>query len=658
MTGNTPPPSGVNNNDLDKSVANNIDPELDGLLHVPQQKRTRRTANHPAGVEQMTTSPNKMEEAARRPSAMINKDPNRADDPVHYLGPGITSKVSPLKRKHQAVDPAGRGESSTSMPNNRPEAAVNNFVELLRSLNSAIELNSQQGRSTHLISPNIRPLQQATPQPQQPRIQAQPASSPQPKGRYPENKLFPSSEQALPPNLTLQEICRGYPNHLSHGPILRRFLNVGWTGRMIWDHLQESARVSRSATRGWNKYEQRLKREKRQMDEEEEQEGFDPTEQGGQDSSIPQVSRDGAGSALVHTSPSNIQRETRARLATFTPAVFSHGGSGEDQASLSVQSRLATVQSQIRAEVKSHGSIFLTLMSYEDPQWPSLSRQERVRRAEAEWLRRAMRLERAFVLDNDIDDGDLEIPRTSTLDMMRRLYLLVKRASQPMSTAAATTEPEQTALFDESSRLATYQQQLEILQGWTVQWQEEIQARAQGATGAADAQMSRSRLPPTNRYLDDQPGRSNSGSTIAARHAPSLYPVTSELSQQGRSQLGFPGFGTPLGYTNSGYGTSPNPQGYYQQPWESGNGQSHADPYLARPPPGLLGAANLEANAGSADRSGLQEHQGTSAYPPIEELVPSVPESTSEFSHEHSVGPTAMWNMDDLLKMDEDLHET
>ncbi|KAF7509455.1 hypothetical protein GJ744_008018 [Endocarpon pusillum] len=650
MTGHTPPPPGVNNNDLDKSVENNIDPELDELLHVPQQKRTRRTAGHPAGGEHVTTSPNKMEQAARRPSAVTNKDPGKADGSAHNLGAGIASKVSPLKRKHQAVDPAGREESPTSMPNNRPEAAANDFVELLRALNAYIEPTSQQGRGTHLISPNIQAPQQATPQPQQPPRHAQPASSP-PRGRYyPENKLFPSSEQAMPPNLTLEEICRDYPNHLSHGPILRRFINSGWTGRMIWDHLQESARVSKSATRGWNKFEQRLRREQRQMDEE-----------GGQDSSSPQVSRHGAGSALVHTSPSNIRRETGARpvnstpTAFFNPGPFQNGGSSEYQASLSVESRLATVQGQIRAEVRLHGSIFLTLMSYQDPQWPSLSTQERSRRAEAEWLRRAMRLERAFIMDNDIDDGDLEIPRTSSFNMMWRLYRLVQRASQPMSTAAATTEPEQTALFNDESRLVTYQQQLQILQGWTAQWQEEIQARAPGGTGAADAQMSRSRLPRTSRYLDDQLGHSNSGSTIASRRAPSPYRVTSELSQQGRSPIGFPGFGAPLGYTNTGYGSSPNPQGYYQQPWETGNGQSHADPFLAQPPPSLLGAANLEANTGSADRTGLQEHQRTSAYPEIEELVPAVPRSTSEFSHEHSVGPAATWNIDDL---DEDLNET
>ena len=662
MAGNTPPPSGVNNNDLDKSVAYDSDPELNELLRVPQPKRTRRTANRPADVEHMTTSPNQMEQAAGRPSDMTSKDLGKADDSAHNPRAGIASKVSPLKRKHQAVDSSGRGQTSTPMPNTTPENVVNEFAKFLRSFNGDIELTSQQRRGTHSISPNIQTPQQATQQPQQPPLQAQPASSPQPKSRFRENDLFPSGEKALPVNVTLQEICKDYPNHLSQGPVLRRFINAGWTGRMIWYHLQDSARVSRSAKRGWNKFEQRLKREKRQMDEAEEQEEVDPIEQGGQDSSSPQVSREAAGSALVHSNHSNIQFETGARpvnsnlTASFNFGPFQHGGSDEDQASLSVQNRLETVQGQIRAEVKSHGSIFLTLMSYEDPQWPSLSRRERVGRAEGEWLRRAKRLEKTFMLDNDIDDEDLEIPRTSTLEMMRRLYLLVKRASQPMPSSAATTEPEQTALSDDESRLVTYQQQLEILQGWTAQWQEEIQARAQGATGAAAAQMSRSRLPSTNRYLDNQLGHSNPGSTIAARHAPSLYPVTNESSLQGQSQLGFPGFGTPREYTITGYGSTRNPQGYYQQPWETGNGQSHAGSYLAQPPPGLLGAANLGANAGSADRSGLQEHQRASAYPPIEELTP-VPQSTREFSHERSVGPAGTWNIDDLLNMDEDLHE-
>ncbi len=393
------------------------------------------------------------------------------------------------------------------------------------------------------------------------------------------------------------------------------------------------------------------------MAEAEEEEEDDPIEQGTQDTSSPQLSRDAAGSAYAGSNRSNVELETRAQpmisssAASFNSGSIRHGGNDDERASLPTLNCLETVRRQIKAEVKLHGSIFLTLMSCEDPQWRSLSNQERARRAEGEWLRRTKRLEQVFMSNHGIDDEGLEVPQTSTVEMMRRLHLLVKRASQPMSSVAGTTEVEQAALFNEESRLVTYQQQFEILQGWTAQWQEEIQRRAQGATGVANVQASSSQLSSTYPYLENQLGHTNPGATTAAPHVPGRYPITNDSRLQCQNRLAVPEYVRPRGYADTGYSRPSNPQADYQPPWGSAHGQPYVNPYLSQPPPRLLAAANLEVNAGSADRDGPQEHQLASAYPPVEELVATAPEPRNEF------GPVAPWNVDDLLNMDEDLYE-
>lgn len=78
---------------------------------------------------------------------------------------------------------------------------------------------------------------------------------------------FPASSENLPPGITLDQICWSYPNHLK-GANLRLFLQAGWTGRKIWDNMQDTAKVSASKKQPWNKMVRRLQNEKKRMEAE------------------------------------------------------------------------------------------------------------------------------------------------------------------------------------------------------------------------------------------------------------------------------------------------------------------------------------------------------------------------------------------------------
>ena len=64
------------------------------------------------------------------------------------------------------------------------------------------------------------------------------------------HRLFPASNTDLPDGISLEEICRSYPNHLQ-GRILKRFKEARWSGRRIQSAIpnranQERYRLSKS----------------------------------------------------------------------------------------------------------------------------------------------------------------------------------------------------------------------------------------------------------------------------------------------------------------------------------------------------------------------------------------------------------------------------
>ena len=124
---------------------------------------------------------------------------------------------------------------------------------------------ANQQNDPPLLSTNQQIVQQTTQQTvQQPqRFQRPPPRRIKFHGQN-EIKSFPARREALPPNLTLEQICWNYPNHLI-GARLRPFIEAGWTATMMWDAMQDSAKGTSAKKRPWNKLEHRLLNEMKRM---------------------------------------------------------------------------------------------------------------------------------------------------------------------------------------------------------------------------------------------------------------------------------------------------------------------------------------------------------------------------------------------------------
>jgi hypothetical protein len=86
--------------------------------------------------------------------------------------------------------------------------------------------------------------------------------------------VFPSSDMPLKEGVSLENICRFWPNHL-HGSCLRRFIQDGWKAGRIFVSIQAEARAalekaaSLTGKKGWEIIQQRLDDEANKMAEEE-----------------------------------------------------------------------------------------------------------------------------------------------------------------------------------------------------------------------------------------------------------------------------------------------------------------------------------------------------------------------------------------------------
>ncbi|EXJ81820.1 hypothetical protein A1O1_07885 [Capronia coronata CBS 617.96] len=79
---------------------------------------------------------------------------------------------------------------------------------------------------------------------------------------------YPASDEILPARLSLEEICRLYPNHV-WGSMLRIFMAESWTAEGIWQALPAGYRHAEANTRPWNYIQAAFGREVDQMTREE-----------------------------------------------------------------------------------------------------------------------------------------------------------------------------------------------------------------------------------------------------------------------------------------------------------------------------------------------------------------------------------------------------
>ncbi|ERF76364.1 hypothetical protein EPUS_07071 [Endocarpon pusillum Z07020] len=281
---------------------------------------------------------------------------------------------------------------------------------------------------------------------------------------------FPSSSEPLPSNLSLEEMCRSWPNHL-HGVSLEPFVEAGWNGRMVWDHMPEAAKDG-SKRQAWNKMVKRLTRTKQQM----ELEGRGPV---------------GAG-LTPEAMWKNLVGETSGDAAQQYVAVNAHNGSlttlHNPQHAEALQDITSYQNNQpkpenpfeamrcaFRAELDEQHATIALLLAQQRADWLLISFDEVTSRITQTWMEHAHEHEARFIRENWIDDEDIPFDPVSRVDMLKRLGELICRlllASNPPR--PATNEQEEEA-FRQSHYLRVLGEELSILKGWTSAWKWQVE---------------------------------------------------------------------------------------------------------------------------------------------------------------------------------------
>ncbi|KIW14213.1 hypothetical protein PV08_06994 [Exophiala spinifera] len=86
---------------------------------------------------------------------------------------------------------------------------------------------------------------------------------------------YPPATRVIPARLTLEEICRWYPNHV-WGTGLRLFASEGWKAKRIFENLPANARNHGAGSRPWNYLQARVLREKKALYEEQTKKKWNP----------------------------------------------------------------------------------------------------------------------------------------------------------------------------------------------------------------------------------------------------------------------------------------------------------------------------------------------------------------------------------------------
>jgi hypothetical protein len=307
---------------------------------------------------------------------------------------------------------------------------------------------------------------------------------------------FPSHRAELPAGISLENICRLYPNHL-FGPHLRLFIRENWSAQMMWDAMDDRAKSTGAVKRPWNKLEHRIRKVKKLMAAEQKearqrtmlarltQQSPDASVQAG-------ISLNTAGTIHQRDSSGNMELEaSRAQLpslnqtAMFRTGSLQHGNIAENDTSVSVEERMAGLHEFFKVELREQGNLISIQLSHDDPRWRYQSIPEMGRSIDEEWIRRAKRLERIFASDHDIDIDSLriEFEPNSTEGMLRRLKAML------LAYSAADTTSSESALSADEKNVQAVRAQLGVLQDWTIQWREQLDEHLGRTSGTSSGHV-------------------------------------------------------------------------------------------------------------------------------------------------------------------------
>ena len=225
---------------------------------------------------------------------------------------------------------------------------------------------------------------------------------------------FPSPELPLPPDITLEEICWSWPNHL-YGDHLHRFIAEGWTGVKIYEHMPRAVQELTDAVQPWTKLTKRLSRERMKL-------------------------------------------EAKARARSGAARSQNNSSTPTDG-----------LPEAIEAEVEKHNEILAQKIAGDDPYWSMTTQQQRCRLVSQRWV--------AFALGQEQKASEtlsLNLPATPQIDgtqsaMLDRLRKIIAQHHVRINlTLASDTGRQQTNSnsIDESM--------LTVLQSWTTLMRDQL----------------------------------------------------------------------------------------------------------------------------------------------------------------------------------------
>jgi hypothetical protein len=296
---------------------------------------------------------------------------------------------------------------------------------------------------------------------------------------------FPKTTEALPPNLSLEEIASSWPNHLAYEH-LEPFVEAGWNAKQICGFMPNAAKKLVPWKQLLNRISKRLFQTRREMElQGKGSVGDDVTAEKmwnnligvkidcpTQDLSTCGASgnelRSTPSSATISPLPAAGQVAQYSPLAETGPSTTTKCNQSAAGGAVEALKQAFQVQLDEQADTISH------ILSHQDKDWIFICHLEATCRVNEVWMDQARQHEARFLRETRADATDIPIGKTNQKEMLRRLGELLYRtlsASEPsrLSTSAA----EEESIFEERL-LKVLQHELCILEGWTKSWKQQL----------------------------------------------------------------------------------------------------------------------------------------------------------------------------------------
>ncbi|KAF7509456.1 hypothetical protein GJ744_008019 [Endocarpon pusillum] len=302
---------------------------------------------------------------------------------------------------------------------------------------------------------------------------------------------FPSSSAPLPSDLSLEEMCRSWPNHL-HGVFLERFVEAGWNGRKIWDNMPEAAKAG-PIGQPWNKMTKRMTHTKEQMELEGRPVGVGVTPEDMWEKLVGEASADAAQQSVAvnaHNDDSltTLPNPQHAEALQDITAITSYQNNQPGP-----EDPLEAMRCAFRAEIDEQQATIALLLAQQQADWLLISFDEITSRIKQTWMAHAHEHEARFIRENWIDDEDIRFDPVSPVNMLKRLGELTSRLLLASNTPRLATNEQEEAAFRQSHHLLVLGEELSILKGWTSAWHRQVeQFNAESYLGIVDGAAEQS----------------------------------------------------------------------------------------------------------------------------------------------------------------------